>query len=317
MQPLAENGEPDCPALRTLREMKKILIAYDGTSGAEAALSDLTRAGLPKRAEARVITIADVWVPPRDHQGELTDAPLSNPAYEKAAEVVRTSIKIAIQGARKVHELFPNWSVSNIARAESPAWGILAEAKRWNAELIVVGSHGRTPLERLFLGSVSFKVAADAHCSVRIVRPHSGSPTYPGRILAGLDGSADSNKLLDELTKREWRPGVKVELVSVIDEKLKSTWIGRSDLQITDTVEEAVEALHKSALAKFTAGDIPAEFHILEGEPKSTLLRLASEWHVDAIFLGARGLDHGNRLYLGTLASAICNRAHCSVEIVR
>ena len=297
--------------------MKKILIAYDGTPGAEAAVSDLKRAGLPKRAEARVLTIADVWVPPRAHPDDLTAAPLSQLAYEKATEVVRTSKKIAIEGARKIHELFPEWSVTNSARAESPAWGIVAEAKRWNSDLIVIGSHGRTPLERFFLGSVSFKVAADAHCSVRIVRPHSGSATYPGRILGGLDGSTDSNKVLDELTVREWPSSTKVELVSVIDEKLKSTWLGRSDLQITDTVEEAVKALHKSALAKFTVRNIPAEFHIFEGDPKSTLLRVASEWKVESIFLGARGLDHGNRLYLGTLASAICSRAHCTVEIVR
>jgi nucleotide-binding universal stress UspA family protein len=297
--------------------MKKIVIAYDGTSGAEAALSDLVRAGLPKRAEARVLTIADIWIPPAARPEDLTAAPLSQLAYEKAAEVLRTCKKTAIAGARRVHEIFPDWSVTNSARAESPAWGIVAEAKRWNADLIVIGSHGRTPLERFFLGSVSFKVAADAHCSVRIVRPHSGAPTFPGRILAALDGSTDSDKVLDEITTREWRSGVRVELVSVLDEKLKSTWIGRSDLQITDSVEEAIEGLHKSSLAKLTARNIPAEFHIFAGDPKSTLLRVASEWKVDSIFLGARGLDHGNRLYLGTLASAICSRAHCTVEIVR
>jgi len=297
--------------------MKRVLIAYDGTPGAETALCDLKRSGLAKQVEARILTIADVWVPPSARPDDLAVAPLSQLAYEKATEVVRASKRTAIEGSRKIHELFPEWSVTNSARAESPAWGIVAEAKRWNADLIVIGSHGRTPLERFFLGSVSFKVAADAHCSVRIVRPHSGSPTYPGRILAGLDGSADSNKVLDELAARDWRSGVKVELVSVIDEKLKSTWIGRSDLQITDTVEEALEGFHRSALAKLTARSIPAEFHIFQGDPKSTLLRVASEWKVDSIFLGARGLDHGNRLYLGTLASAICSRAHCSVEIVR
>jgi nucleotide-binding universal stress UspA family protein len=297
--------------------MKKILIAYDGTSGAEAALSDLVRAGLPKRAEARVLTIADVWIPPAAHPEDFIAAPLSQLAYEKAAEVLRTCKKTAIAGARRVHEIFPEWSVTNSARAESPAWGIVAEATRWNADLIVIGSHGRTPLERFFLGSVSFKVAADAPCSVRIVRPHPGSPINPERILVGLDGSADSNKVLEELSARDWRPGTKIELVSVVDEKLKSTWIGRSDLQIADTVEEALQELHTSAAAKFTARNIPAVFHIVQGDPKSTLLHLASKWHVDSIFLGARGLDHGNRLYLGTLASAICSRAHCSVEIVR
>jgi nucleotide-binding universal stress UspA family protein len=297
--------------------MKRILIAYDGTSGAEAALSDLVRAGLPRRAEARVLSVADVWIPPAPNPDDPTAQPHTNAAYTKATEALRTSKKIAIEGARRVHEKFPEWSVTNTAKAESPAWCILAEAKRWDANLIVIGSHGRTPLERFFLGSVSFKVAAEAHCSVRIVRPRSGSRNYPERILVGLDGSADSNKVLEEICARDWRAGLKVELVSVIDEKLKSTWIGRSDLQITDTVEEAVQDLHRSSWAKLTAQNIPADFHIFEGDPKSIFLSQASDWKVDAIFLGARGLDHGNRLYLGTFASAICTRAHCSVEIVR
>ena len=42
----------------------KILIAYDGSSHADAALDDLRRAGLPQEAEALVISAADVWMWP-------------------------------------------------------------------------------------------------------------------------------------------------------------------------------------------------------------------------------------------------------------
>lgn len=42
----------------------KILIAYDGSSHAEAALDDLARAGLPEEAEAPVLSVADVWAWP-------------------------------------------------------------------------------------------------------------------------------------------------------------------------------------------------------------------------------------------------------------
>src|SRR5689334_17348561 len=99
--------------------MKRVLIAYDGTPGAETALSDLKRAGLPKQVEARILTIADVWVPPGAHPNDLTAAPISQLAYAKATEVVRAGKKTAIEGARKVHELFPEWSVTNCARADS------------------------------------------------------------------------------------------------------------------------------------------------------------------------------------------------------
>ena len=52
----------------------------------------------------------------------------------------------------------------------SPKRVILDEAERWDAELIVVGSHGRRGLQRFLLGSVSQAVALHAPCSVEIVR---------------------------------------------------------------------------------------------------------------------------------------------------
>jgi len=47
---------------------------------------------------------------------------------------------------------------------------ILEEAERWNADLIVVGSHGYKGLKRFVLGSVSQAIIAHAHCSVMVVR---------------------------------------------------------------------------------------------------------------------------------------------------
>jgi nucleotide-binding universal stress UspA family protein len=48
---------------------------------------------------------------------------------------------------------------------------ILAEAKDEKADVIIMGAHGRSGLERIMLGSVSLAVASGAHCSVMIVRP--------------------------------------------------------------------------------------------------------------------------------------------------
>jgi nucleotide-binding universal stress UspA family protein len=53
---------------------------------------------------------------------------------------------------------------------ESPKWRIIDDAKEWNADLVVVGSHGRRGLTRVLLGSVSEGVAMNAHCSVEVIR---------------------------------------------------------------------------------------------------------------------------------------------------
>src|SRR5688572_5241614 len=98
--------------------MKKVLVAYDGTAGAEQALKEMMHAGLPQRAEAKVLTIGDVWLPPAPTEGTHGDDPHYVATHEKAKEVLRDASKIAVQGARRVHELFPNWVVSNGATAD-------------------------------------------------------------------------------------------------------------------------------------------------------------------------------------------------------
>jgi nucleotide-binding universal stress UspA family protein len=52
----------------------------------------------------------------------------------------------------------------------NPKEVILEEARNWDTDLIVVGSHGRRGFKRFLLGSVSEAVAMNAHCSVVVVR---------------------------------------------------------------------------------------------------------------------------------------------------
>ena len=47
---------------------------------------------------------------------------------------------------------------------------LLDEAKSWEADLIVVGSHGRQGFDQMLLGSVSESLAMHAHCSVEVIR---------------------------------------------------------------------------------------------------------------------------------------------------
>ena len=301
--------------------MKKILVAYDGTPGAELALKDMVRGGFPERAEAKVLTLADVWLPPAPPQDSAEEYPKFTASHAKATDMLRSAGQTAVLGARHLHEIFPNWTITNTAKADSPAWGIVAEARRWGADLIVIGSHGRTPLEKFFLGSVSYKVAAEAVCSVRIVRPRHHHSHKPAQIVVGVDGSSDSQVAVDEVLDRHWNIGTEIHLVTVIDPKLASSLLrsppGSTEAKGVGSVEARVGPMLEDYRTTFGAKNITAHTHILEGDPKAALLRHAEKCDADSIFLGARGLEHGNRLYLGTLASAICTRAHCSVEVVR
>jgi nucleotide-binding universal stress UspA family protein len=87
---------------------------------------------------------------------------------EKAEEEARQQA-IAIT-EKAVARLGPVVKVHSEVLNGPPTHAILDEAQRWDADLIVMGSHGRRGLTRLLLGSVSQAVASQAPCSVEIVR---------------------------------------------------------------------------------------------------------------------------------------------------
>lgn len=307
--------------------MKKILIAYDGSPCAECVLDDLLKAGLSEEMEAGIISVADVWLP-SNPEGPLPSFPETLPeAVRKARAQALTAVEdaraLAARASERLKILFPKWKVEPFACADSPAWGVLNKATEWKADLVAVGSHGRSTLERLFLGSVSQKVAAEAVCSVRIARPRKHPHHTRLRVAVAVDGSQDSLGAARSVASRVWPQFSEFRVVAIIDPRMESAmgwpdvyaaqWIQQRDA----TAKESIcRMLEHSAKVLNDAG-LNVETHLLTGDPKRELLAHAESWEADNIFLGARGLHHGGRLALGTMASAVAGRAHCSVEIAR
>jgi len=308
--------------------MKRILIAYDSSTCADAAIDDLSLAGLPTELDAIVITVAEVWTPPEAGKLDTPDQdrlPLAvRRAREAAWHAVETDCRAqAERAATRLRSHFPRWKVEPVALGDSPASGILNKAGEWHADLIVVGSHGRSVIERFFLGSVSQKVANEARCSVRIARPRPISTHSNPRVIVAVDGSRDSESAVQAVMARHWPPQTQFQLVTVVDSRLKTAaalpthwardWINQHDADAGEWVCRAVERL----AAPMREAKLDLETHIFDGEPKDLLLQHAEDWKADCIFLGAHGLEHGEHRPLGSLASAVATRAHCSVEIVR
>jgi nucleotide-binding universal stress UspA family protein len=307
--------------------MKRILIAYDGSPCAESVLDDLLKAGLPEEMEAAIISVADVWLP-SNPEVALPSFPESLP---EAVRKARAAALVAVEDARalasrasdRLKILFPKWKVEPFACADSPAWGVLNKATEWKADLVALGSHGRSTLERLFLGSVSQKVAAEAVCSVRIARLRKRPHHECLRVAVAVDGSQESLGAVRSVASRTWPEFGEFRVVAVLDPRMETAmgwpdahaaqWIQPRDASAKESI---CRMLEHSAKVLGDAG-LNVETHLLNGDPKRELLSHAESWEADNIFLGARGLHHGGRLALGTMASAVAARAHCSVEIAR
>src|SRR5579862_5108260 len=169
----------------------KILLGYDGSRCADAAIEDLRRAGLPAQSDALVVCVADGSLPSPD---EIIAEANSDDSWRSRLEGAE---KLARKAGDTLGSYFPRWTISAEGLWGPPAQILLDTAQWWQPDLIVVGSHGRSPAARLFLGSVSLELIHKAKCSVRVARA-CAPPTRSGpiRLVIGSDGSTEANVVI-------------------------------------------------------------------------------------------------------------------------
>ncbi len=307
----------------------KLLIAYDGSSCADAALDDLNRAGLPHAAEVLVLSVADVLLPPDGGTSELPDpdwlVAAINKARARSAKAVEEAHATALRASERIQAEHPGWEVRAEAYGDSPAWVVIDKAREWKADLILVGAHGHSGRGCLVLGSVSQRVVADAFCSVRVARSQTGTKDSPARLIVGIDGSLDSDMALREVAAREWPVGSTIRLITAIEPLMSVSfafssldpatagWITKKDID----ARALANRMNQAAAEKLRDTGCAVSSLVREGNPKSILIREAKRWKADCIFVGARGLRGMDRFFLGSVSIAVTARAHCSVEVVR
>jgi nucleotide-binding universal stress UspA family protein len=312
----------------------KILIAYDDSEYAKAAVDDLQRAGLPRDATTAVISVVDTLLP----AAALTVDPmvavgashrvtgtLAQARAEKE-QAIEEATGLAQDGVDRVLRYFPEWPVLAHPVVGAAAQAILQKAEGWPAHLIVLGSHGRSALGRLVLGSVSKQVAFESSRSVRVARHVIARADRPVRIIVGVDGSHGAAGAVRTVLSRRWPSGTEVRVVAVDDTvrptgtvKLVPTaadWIRESNCEQVAQMRAMVDHVSDMLLG---AG-LRVSMQAARGNPRDVLNEEARSWEADSIFVGARGMTtHGAREHpgLGSIAAALVSSAPCSVEVVR
>ena len=310
----------------------RILIGYDGSDCADAALDDLNQAGLPAEGEAHVLSVAEVWLPPPPPSAvEILDQArkAKSPSelqhnYAKGCRAAKEALALAERARNRVVSKFPGWKVTADSSCGSPAWELVAKADEWKPDLIVVGSHGRTALGRFVLGSISQRVLTEARCSVRVSRGRLDEPNSPVRIIVGTDGSDASEEALRAVATRKWPAGSEVKVI-LVDDPLAPEFLGKLIPPLEETLEADrreekawVERISARSVELLRAAGMKVTCAVREGDPKGELCKAAEEWGADCIFVGSAGFSNRfERFVLGSVSAAVAARAHCSVEVVR
>ncbi|HET9131003.1 MAG TPA: universal stress protein [Terriglobia bacterium] len=301
----------------------KVLLAYDGSDCADAAVADLQKAALPDDTEFQIITVA--------HNGwpHVKPATASGHFESTMIPVLQEALNGADKARAAIQTRFPKWKVSSQALWGQPAEILRKTVEHAKPDLLIVGSHGRGAVGRLLLGSVSRDLVRYAPCSVRIVREGTGSHEGSLRVLLASDGSPLLHTVIGQVLKRRWPVGTAVRIVSVLPSLMPvaiaatEASASASDSEL-DVVRNEVD-LEKSRLnhaAEYSANrlrtaGLECSVLLCGGEPGHEIVAEAKRWNADMIFIGARGLSVLDRILLGSVSTAVVMHSECPVEVVR
>jgi nucleotide-binding universal stress UspA family protein len=201
----------------------------------------------------------------------------------------------------------------------APYAEIVRRAETWDADYVVLGSHGRSGLARVVLGSVAERVARHAHCSVLVARPAPKS----GVVLVATDLSEASLPAIREGGAAAKRRGARLVVASAIEwgdpvSASVSSLMGAAPVLPPPEVQQAMRDALRATLEQAMAGaGVQGEARVLEGSPASEIVRAADELGAELVVIGARGKTGLLRLALGGVAERVVRSASSSVLAVR
>jgi nucleotide-binding universal stress UspA family protein len=203
---------------------------------------------------------------------------------------------------------------------------ILREAVSCGASLIVMGTHGRSGLDHLLLGSVAESVLQKAPCPILVVPPHAelagavaATPVFK-RIVCAVDFSTGSLLAVNRALELAQEADATLILMHAIEFPIALREVVFSTDVDTDRLHAAAEAEYLRRLRAL----VPARTRMFctvatrvnEGKPAREITRVAAAEHADLIVMGVQGRGAVDRMVFGSNTNAVIRSATCPVLVV-
>jgi nucleotide-binding universal stress UspA family protein len=144
----------------------RVLLAVDGSRYSQLAVAAVAEREWPDGTIVQVITVIHAAAPLMIDPAFIMAAA----HVDQIAEQRRRSSAIIDSAVETIRKEAPGVAVTTKVVEGNPKEVIVEEAREWDADLIVVGSHGHGRFKRAVLGSVAGAVVANAPCSVCVAR---------------------------------------------------------------------------------------------------------------------------------------------------
>ncbi|ACM57290.1 universal stress protein [Halorubrum lacusprofundi] len=281
----------------------EILVPTDGSAAAGTATE--TALDLAQRFDASLhaITVVELDEPPADvesevaeegtQRGEKTLATLRN----QAADVGVSATTHVIETADPVHQT------------------IIDYARDHDVDLIVMGTHGRTGLNRLVLGSVTERTLRTSPVPVLTVHEDTTLDSDFETVLVPTDGSDAANVAANHGITIAEATDAAMHVIHVVDLTAVSGEFGSAEV-LTALEEAGQQAVDDVIHRAEDAGLRSVEASILSGTPARAILDYAEERDIDLIVMGTHGRTGLERYLLGSVTEKIVRVADVPVLTV-
>ncbi len=291
----------------------RILVATDGSDPAAIGCEQARSLATLAHGEIRIVAVQ----PPAVDLfgGPWPAAAAFDPRAIELALRQQLEQRVEHEAARTPADLRP----TTVVLEGRPAVEIVAEAVRWQADLVVVGSRGHGALSSILVGSVSEEVVDRSPVPVLVAR-------RPGvrRVAVAVDDSPASRSAVEFLGVGPTFHGLDARIVDVVPGRYP-WWVGMSTVDgesieqmaaMIDAAERRQGAAAEAAVDALRDAGMTATAERRVGDAADEIIRAAIDFDADVIAIGSRGQKGVTRLVLGSVARHVLRHAAASVLIV-
>jgi nucleotide-binding universal stress UspA family protein len=288
---------------------QKILCPIDFSAGSQKAMQVAVR--LANEADAELVLAHAWYLPPNIYDAYVFPPHVVEQITGDAERGLEAALRDAVTfGAKRVSAKLLNglpWAKIVDLLASDPAF-----------DLAVLGTHGRTGLAQVMLGSMAEKVIRHAPCSVLAVRSDA-EPRPFQHVLCPVDFSVDSDHALELVASLIQPGGTGITLLHVVE--IPIAYFG--DRPVTDVVHDlgdrSAQLLARAAAQLQASVSVPVTTRSRDGRfPGAQLLEAIEEDPtIDLVVMGSHGRTGLQRLLLGSVAEKVVRHARCPVLVAR
>lgn len=281
-----------CP----IAKMDKLLVATDGSDFSWIAIREAI--SLAKICSSRIMAVSVIST--NLEFDEIVPLVIEKAEKEASAHLEAIRDMAAKEGI----------ACETILRSgEEPYMGIIDEAEKNHADMIIMGTHGRTGLKRLMMGSVTAKVIGHATCNVLVVPVTAKVECRT--ILIATDGSKYSDAAAIEAIGIAKRCGGSLVVISAAfaDREIVLPEDDEEMLYANDNVKKVLELAGREG--------VKVDGVVSQGREHEGIVQTAKQRNADLIVVGSHGRTGIKRLLMGSVTERVIGHADSAVLVVK